>query len=259
MRRGRLDCHTRTSAIESFSTITGVKSSALRSRLAVFDLEAHFKDLQTWEEPDDVLLRVGLDGQEQSWEPAEICWFHATRVPTNTAFRSQGILPASKSADALWASLRTIDPQPPDEAEWSRFRSLVEGGQLGEWSEKYAIKQKLAGPFAFLIREELDHLGETNSVDYLAAPESIEDICLCYETAFGRQLLDAYRAATRPCVVKFVDWRPERVMGTVARYIYAQEHDGVAFDVNTCFDGKGVAIRPEQILDVEWWESTAVD
>ena len=41
-------------------------------------------------------------------------------------------------------------------------------------------------------------------------------------------------------------------MGTVARYIYAQEHGEDAHDVNTCLDSKGITIRPEQILDVEW-------
>ena len=226
--------------------------SALRSRLAAFDLEAHCKDLRTREQPDDVLLRIGLDGQERVWEPAEICWFHATRVPRSTDFRARGILPVSQSANTLWATLRAIDPQPPADSEWAQFRSLVESGQLGEWADKYAIKQKLPGPFAFLIREELDHFGETGSVDYFAAPETIEDICLCYEMVFGPDLLGTYRAATRPCVVKFVDPRPERVMGTVARYIYAQEHGEDAHDVNTCFDSKGIAIRPDQILDVQW-------
>ena len=172
MRRGRLDCHTRTSSIESFAAITGVNPSELRRRLAAFDLEAHFKNLRAWEEPDDVLLRIGLDGQEQGWEPAEICWFHATRVPTSTAFEAQGVLPVSQNADALWAALRAIDPQPPGDSEWSRFRSSVESGREGESARMYALKQRQPGPFAFLIREELDHFGETRSVDYFAAPES---------------------------------------------------------------------------------------
>ena len=198
------------------------------------------------------MLRVGLNESARGWEPAETCWFHATRALTNATFGSQGILPVSQNADALWRMLRGVDPQPPADSAWDQFRSLVENEELGESSTKYMIKQKLPGPFAFLIREELDYFGETRSVNYFAASETIEDICLCYERAFGRDLLTPYRAATRPCVVKFVDPRPERVMGTVARYIYAQEHGEDAYSVNTCFDSRGVAIRPDQILDIEW-------
>jgi len=196
------------------------------------------------------------DQTERLWEPAEICWFHATRILPTVDFSANGILPVSALADSIWAMLRSIDPAPPTEGEWLEFRALVEKGALGDCSRLYGIKMKQPGPFAFLIREELDHLDESGSVNYLRCPETVEDICICYEQTFGRPLLPAFLTSTRPCIVKFADPRPESVMGVVAFYLYRHARGLPAFRCNTCLDSRGAPISPDQILDVEWLPRT---
>lgn len=253
----RLDCHTPETAMQSLVSILGIRTDELRERFIAFDLESYFKMTGCREEVEDVLLRLAAGSEGCISKPSDTCWFHAARVPSTTDFESRGILPVSQNADALWTTLRSVDPQPPGDADWLEFRTHVEEGRIGHWSWLYAIKQKYPGPFAFLIREELDHFGDTRSVDYFACPESIADICHCYAEVFHRELLAAYQAATTPCVVKFVDTRPAQTLGTVARYLYEHVQGGPAYECNICFDSSGVAIAPEQILDVEWLPNIA--
>jgi hypothetical protein len=176
-----------------------------------------------------------------------------------TDFTSQGIRPTSEIVDHLWALLRKVDPDPPTDVEWASFRSAVEEDRIGHWSNLYGLKVRhQSGPFAFLIREELFHCGETHSVNYFRSPETVEDICLCYEEMFKRPLLPAFLRQTRPCIVSFSDSRPSRVMDTVALYLYRHHKREAAFRENTCFDGGGIAIRPDQISGVEWPDVSTV-
>ena len=250
-RHGRLDCETPQSALESYCSILEASPRDLKRRFAEFDLEATYGDQLLGPPSEEVVYRGVLNREERRFQPLECCWFHATRALPGTAF-SKGILPTSQVANDLWQLVRTCDPTPPPETTWTRFRQAVESEQLGHSSSLYGLKLKLPGPFAFLIQEELDHLGQTTSVDYFKSAETIEDICLCYEAYFGRPLLPAVQARTQPCVVKFVARLPERVMDTVALYLYLHQQGRPAFKVNTCFDGKGVAVQPDQVLSITW-------
>ena len=41
-------------------------------------------------------------------------------------------------------------------------------------------------------------------------------------------------------------------MPTVMLYLYRHHRGEEALEVNTCFDGRGVAIAAEQVINVEW-------
>lgn len=252
MTPGRLDCGSPDLALLSFSQIVGVQPEEVQRRCRSFDLQDYYESASPNAPAWDVVYQELFSEAERRRQPAAICWFHATRTTSNVDFATAGILPTVAIANQLWQVLRRIDPEPPPDHEWADFRRSVEAGASGHWSGLYGIKIKHGGPFGFLIREELSHLGQTSSVNYLRCPETVEDICICYEECFGHPLLQAYLAATRPCIVKFIDRRPARVLSTVALYLYRRVHGQAAYEVNTCFDSQGVAIGGDQVLGIEW-------
>lgn len=239
----------------SFCGIVGLSPDELCARFGAFDLEAICESQQFGAPAEEVVFRNVLGERERRCEPGSIRWFHATRALPDTDFRAKGILPTNGIVDYLWTLLRRIDPTPPTDTDWTSFRRAVEEGRLGHWSSLYCLKvknERMSGPYAFLIREELFHFGETNSVNYFRSPETVEDLCLCYEQVFKRPLLPAFLESARPCIVAFTDVRPARVMDTVALYLYRHFKDEEAFKVNACFDAHGCAIRPDQIDGMEW-------
>ena len=99
----------------------------------------------------------------------------------------------------------------------------------------------------------IEYLKDAAQVDYLQSPETIEDICECYAMVFNRSLILAYRRATEPCVVKFVDIRPEPdCMVSAAAFLHDCARGGTGRGVIHGFDSCGVPIRPEQILSTTW-------
>jgi len=110
-----------------------------------------------------------------------------------------------------------------------------------------------SGPFGLLIREVAIKPEEFESVDYLKAPESIEDISTSYHKMYSEDLLELFQENTRPCIVTFADigQKPDALHKAIY-YLYAKKGNEDLIACNTCFDGEGRIIPPEQIVRVEY-------
>jgi hypothetical protein len=111
------------------------------------------------------------------------------------------------------------------------------------------------GPFAFLVRPIIDSPREAGHHNYLEDPEIVQDICMSYETRFRRRhLRERFRAATRPCVVKFRSEKArDDVLEAALMYLHSALTDQpLSGETNTNYSGMGEAVLRQDILKVEW-------
>ena len=146
-----------------------------------------------------------------------------------------------------------IDSVLTDDKQRARLRTL----RCKPLSDRYGIQENnpsAEGPFAFLVLERSDILG-----DYCERPEMLLDICDWYLCTYGEQIWSYVEDSTVPHVVKF--WsEPEdgyEYIATVLRYLHAKVHAQRLTDrENDCFDGYGVPVPPERILEVRTFETS---
>lgn len=246
-----LDCSSLETTMRSLEVALGVSEETACARLLGFDLEATLgTDMAA--EAHEVLLRQ-FPKRTQGWPFSNVAWFHLTRVADLLGF-CRGILPVSDVIDDIWVQLQKASQEAHPYLDWKKLRHWVEIESTGHWANLYRLKQspEMQGPFGLLLREPVALLDPGDN-HYLRCPETVEDICIEISSFAGVDVIDAYRSATSPVVVKFLDSeaRPDCV-GAALQYAYCKLR-GAEYSCtwNTCFDGKGVAVPPDQIETVE--------
>jgi hypothetical protein len=246
-----LDCETGETCAASLAALLGVSRADLEAARLRFDLDAFHRDNpHPQEDPDDTLVRSVTGRPPGTVVPDAVCWFHATRARHGADF-SEGVRPLNEMLEALWAQMRVLADGWTTAEEWADFRANMTGDGAFQYHLK-ADDPMHWGPYAFLVREAIFCPSGLPNHDYLACPEIVEDICIVYGDRFGRDLRGAYRAATRPCIVKFISdvSRPDAVDAAL-RYLHALRwgHE-LRLSCNTCFDGQSKAVPARSILRV---------
>jgi hypothetical protein len=130
-----LDCHTVDSIFESLSSITGVTRGTLTTFLQTIDLDSHYSDSSMYDGwPDSLVFRLFYQHFKLRPSFDATYWFHLTRVVPSSTF-SEGILPLSNTVGRIWDMLRNLAGEAISDKEWAQFRSKVESGSLGHYSE----------------------------------------------------------------------------------------------------------------------------
>lgn len=91
-------------------------------------------------------------------------------------------------------------------ADFDTLRAEIERGGGGDGGYLYRLKTPTVmhhGPFGEYVREHFLRPQELSSHDYLRTPELIEDVAHAAHDLYGADLLGAYTAATKPCIVAF--------------------------------------------------------
>lgn len=231
-----LDCETADSAVRSLCSITGVSAGDIRARMLKWNHRAFERFAQ----------RRGIGGFEvarsELWRrvfgdlprpiPGAVYWFHATRVLPNTDF-AEGLLPLPAAVPRLIESLQKIGLQPAAPSERSFHRQAHEEKMQHETSW---------GPFGHLVKEAAFSPIQNH---FFSAPEAVVDL------GFD---LDAFRAVTMPCIVKFRATEPRDDVAEPALYYayLATWRKPADWDCSTTWSGDGNTVPREDIIKIEY-------
>lgn len=198
-----LDCETQDSTYDSLARALGVPrhgmDAAFRAMPPLAD-GAAADESELWDR-----LKCGTTPAGAAAGVDAVCWFHLTRLPDPKSVRRLGVLPLNLALDSIWDFLHGLLPSPSSRPEWDAFRARLDTRD-DRRTRLYRAKVRNPlhwGPYAILMREAAARPKEMGCHDYLRTPEIVEDICRAYALESGVDLAPAYRAATRPCVVKF--------------------------------------------------------
>src|SRR5207253_484782 len=195
-----LDCETIESAVRSLSSMTHTSVDDIRARMSAW----------TWRAFDRFAQRRGIGGLDvgraELWArvfgdasrpiPDVVYWFHATRVLPKTDF-AEGLLPLPAAVRRLIESLEKIGLRPASATTkcFHRDAHVRKMKDRGSW-----------GPFGQLVK---DAAFSSLQNHFFRAPEAVVDL------GFD---LDAFRAATVPCIVKFRATEPREDVAELALY-----------------------------------------
>lgn len=242
-----LDCGSVEKTYHSLEIIFGVPRSRLQEFLQEdFDEKAFGPDFVS------ALLDAATERFDCPRTFDLTVWFHLTRVPPETDFRS-GLLPLHEAKDSIWnllgslATAKGVSPQ-----EWQHFRTNnMTGGHHADLY--YSRLENEQGPFALLVREVAFFSEANGNVDYLQGSETVVDICETFKEKFNIDLFQVFLGATRPCIVSFkVPRSAEHNLAIALSYLYSRERDTTNRLPHNCFDGNGVGIPYNQIVGVEF-------
>jgi hypothetical protein len=249
-----LDCQNTSTALQSLAAACQLPVERLAQVV-----EAHQVDWDAGfgrEEPEIAGLRgifdeLGLAIGDINFDGAY--YFHGTRVLDPSLFREQGILPLGQMLDRIWDSLYGLIADLITDTDWRDHREKVEARIVeGNGVFQYVLKSGNAlhhGPYALLTRDNHVNPAEGNH-DYLAIPEIVEDIAQTWQP----ELQDRFRAASKPCIVKFLkegSVHEDYVRGAFW-YLHGMLHEGEVTRLSQLgFDCGGVAVPSSDIVDVE--------
>jgi hypothetical protein len=251
-----IDCESTETAWRSVCDVLGISQTELR---AIFDEfastdsdDSELADLMPFDKRLErtVIERVGRRPQ------FEACWFHLTRVPSTTNF-SDGIRSLGEMFDPIWEMLRPLAQEISDK-DWSDFRRGVMTTNSNHYAMLYRLKTKDKahwGPNAMLIRGAAFCAVEIGNHNYLNGPEIVEDICFCFKDRFNIDLLNRFRVATKPCVVKFVADGSDHALSAALLYLYRldrRDEDTHPARANTCWFSKDGLVPKSAILRVDF-------
>ena len=248
-----LDCETKESTFESLSAIFNCNHSDLKSLLSEVDLEQIY-ELQWREQLIPYTEYVYNYVVKELGEPNSldgVCWFHCTRTVMSNKFK-EGILPLGESINRVWSMMLDIVKNS------HLHQQLATMKKNGVNNFQYTLKTEDSvhwGPYGILIRDVAFYTQELSQHDYLELPEIIQDICNGYYEKYQESILDIYKKALSPCIVKFLsDLRVDQdCLETALQYAYSSVRrlppNGGAVD---CFDGEGKTIKNEQILSIKF-------
>jgi hypothetical protein len=239
----RLDCGSPDNALRSLSAILNVDPIALRGALLEAPVDSDFQS-RLLSEPYEAIASLGIErGLLHAGPPQEVVWFHGTRLARGTSFE-RGLLPLSQCIEQLREVVEHI----------ARDRAIPQGARSSNSS--YCLKMMrldALGPCASLLREAVVRPTRPQR-DFLASPEIVEDLAEARAGDRSAEIIAAYRRSTQPCIVAFCSRasRPD-VVPLALVYCYSHIH-GLENPTqwNTCFDGRGAAVPPEDILQIEW-------
>lgn len=254
-----IDCESVDSTYTSLENIFACNRQFINGFFDSLHLESFYQDNSIHITPDKLILQKFEEQISQIGSSDATFWFHHTRTSKNNKFE-EGILPLGQYLDPIWNFLFSLIKNNFSKQDWQNFKKGIETnyseGGTGLYHYRLKTQDSLHwGPYAFLVNEVgLYRSSETWSHNYCSAPEIIEDICFCFQTKYGIDLLTIYEENTRPCFVKFIENESHRSYIGIALFylhnIYFNRQ--MSIDCNTCFDGKGEAIPKERISKIEF-------
>ncbi|TQR19714.1 hypothetical protein [Psychrobacillus vulpis] len=253
-----LDCGNDDTMFQSLREISGINKHEFLKMFNQFDLDEFYESNPNYHE---LAYKLFLDkitemSKYSSFEWDKTCWFHLTRTIPSTQFED-GLLPFGENLDYIWDLLFSLQNGFISKGEWSDFRQLLESNSSIDSAFLYRHKLKykdLWGPYAMLIREAAFHFEDLGNHNYLGVPEIIRDICNPFQEKYDFNLLEAYKNATAPCIVKFESPFSEVLdLGTVVNFLYHKHNNLKLYDgCNSTFDGKGELIPSSSIIKIEY-------
>lgn len=251
-----LDCENTDTMFKSIENITGLQKNELIKMFDLFDLDEFYKN-NDWISADELFLNKIKQMRKLSHFHYDLTvWFHLTRTIPNNQF-NEGLLPLNLVLENLWEFMFSLQSDLLSKNNWTNFRSLLETDNSLDSAFQYQLKFKDNlhwGPYAMLIREVAFNSNEIKNHDYLDVPEIIEDICNPFFEKYEFDLLDRFRQATTPCIIKFkTAFSDEEHLGIVINFLYHKHRNiELNMDCNTCFDGEGKIVPFESILKIEY-------
>lgn len=248
-----LNCENTTTALESLAAAAGV--AARDAKVAVTSIE--WAELERHPDPVRALSHVAAERLGRGLGGfSAVRYFHGTRTRDPATFRRRGLLPLGAALEDIWRELREIGADRLGAPDFARLRAEIEGGGGGDGGGLYRLRTPELihqGPFGEYVREHFLRPEELGSHDYLGAPELIEDIAHAAHELNGVDLLGVYVEATKPCIVAFdVPVKDETdAVGAACWYLWAAARDELTRNACGGFDGRGVAVPPAAIRDVE--------
>ena len=242
-----LDCETNEIARISVANILGITQADLVNYLKGFT----FKNTDGIE----VLFNSILDKFGKAWGFSHTAWFHLTRCLPGWSF-ANGLLPLSVMMNDIWNLLFSICKYPISRSDWDKFRKRIESCRGKRNSDIYRVRttrDTQNGPDGILIGDINFNRAVCQAHFLDEGPEFVTLICQEFKEKYGHELLNDFKAATKPCMVKFMTSESDiDYLLRALHYLYEIEQRepllGIAH--STCYLGKGRPIPPEFILKV---------
>lgn len=250
-----LDCQSLDSTLESLHHIFRLPVSKISTLIESFDCdayaEAHPNDCRKLKE---ILPELLCDHGGSRRSPTIVYWFHGTRALSESSL-AKGLNPLNLQFDQICEDLYSLAMCWIDHSQWQVFKNGVVQGDGLESSQR--IRRRLAfkddwGPHGVLVRDALIQPSRFSAVNYLYAPETIEDICESFEKHFGHDLLAQFIRASRPYIVKIKEEPPRHdVIGSALAYLWCWLRDEDCTMCNTCLDSVSTIIPPGAIVEIQ--------
>ena len=240
-----LDCENVEKTYESLERILGICRKTLCEKLNNYTIKP--ETIQTGKTQDELLFSQIIDqlAAVTQTDSGATVFFHMSRVLDPDSFKN-GLIPLSKIITKLESDIKNfvnslnIEKLPDKVCNRNSYNSVYH-----RMSARY-----LDGPCAILIKEMCTC---KENKHFLDVPETIYDIFSVYEQKYQKNIIDEYRKATLPCIVKFKNIGiKEKSIKTALYYLYCKEHH-LPLDERTDygFDGCGQSVSKEQILIIE--------
>ena len=222
------------------------------------DCTAYSNDQPTDHRPlREVLSELVSDRGGQIARPDVVHWLHGTRVISPDTFLTHGLQSLQQRIELIWEDLFRLAEGWLNRREWQKFRMHVETTDASMSSVRYRLRLNNAadgGPHAVLIRDAIVKHERFGGVDYLSAPETIQDLCESFKTHHHRDLLSKFQAESVPCIVKIHDPRPSgNLVGVALSYLWCSFHGEHCGTCNICYEAHGILIPPSSIVEIQKW------
>ena len=178
-----------------------------------------------------------------------VYWFHLARTMDHQAY-NMGILPLGEVEHKLLEDVYQLVRNAISHEEWKRIvKKLYCFAQ-----HSCRLAKIYHGPYAILIKEQAYHLNEPGHHDYLAVPETIEDLCTVAKEETGIDLLSMFQKASYPIIVKFLTDSQKghrNIIKDTILYLHKKCLGEKISPEGYGFDSEGKAILPSQIVKIE--------
>ncbi|WP_173045097.1 hypothetical protein [Nitrospira sp. KM1] len=169
--------------------------------------------------------------------------------------RTVGLISLQQRIPQIWQDLFDLARDWVSEEQWQSFRAQVETQDHHESSVRFRNRMHNVfdgGPHAVLIRDAIADHARFDGVDYLSAPETIEDLCESFKIHNQRDLLGKFQTESVPCIVKFQDQcRRDDLVGVALSYLWCTSHGEPCLTCNACLEGDRNTIPADAIIEVE--------
>lgn len=185
-------------------------------------------------------------------EPDTVYFFHGTRAVDSMTF-SDGLRPLADVINGLWELVASLIPE-IDPAELVDVRQAL---NRGDEPFTYGMRVSASlhqGPFGHLVRDVLLAPHSYSSVDYLAGPEIVVDMCQALKHRTAIDVLARYQAATKPCIVKFrmPSGSLASMLNSALWFVGTAANGERTWNANGCYDGGGLSVPASAIASVEF-------
>ena len=199
-----LDCESAATTLTSLATLLDLSVSVLQKRVSGLSPDSlqELSRVQDKDLPEVLWCHIALVANPL---PRATCWFHATRVLPQTTF-AEGILPLGDMLPRIRTELDELMHDCPEASQPDPIATSSVGNPLA-----LASRMQLAqgqGPDAFLVRQAILEPDDSQH-RFLEAPEAVEDVAVMLAGDRAAALMDCFRRATRPCIVKFQTTDPD--------------------------------------------------